>query len=185
MGQTQDPQWAPPPAQPSAPQTQDPQWAPPPTQTTGWGGGGMAPVERPAGVTLGSIYLIVMGILMALGGAACGLIGGAFMGGAVQDPSGLAGMLAAVGVVAGIIVLVLGILQIAAGAGALGGKGWARWTGVILSVIFAILTILSGVSGLGQQDGMVGGIVSIVIGVLYALTAWAFIQASAYFAARR
>jgi hypothetical protein len=168
-------------------QTTDPQWAPPP-QPAGWGGGGTAPAERPSGVTLGSIFLIVMGVLMALGGAACGLLGGALFGGATGvggDPAGLFGMLAGMAVVGGIIVLVIGILHIAAGAGALSGKGWARWTGIILSAIFAVLMILGGVSSLGQQDGMVSAIVTIVIGVLYALTAWAFVQANAFFAARR
>ena len=91
-------------------QTQDPQWAPPPSQPAGWGGGGMAPVERPMGVTLGSIYLIVLGVLMALGGAACGLLGGALFGGASgQDPSGLFGAIAGMAVVAGVIVLVLAV----------------------------------------------------------------------------
>ncbi len=169
-------------------QTSDPQWAPPPQQPAGWNGSSMAPVERPSGVTLGAIFLIVMGVLMALGGAACGLLGGALFGGAGGvggDPSGLFGALAGMAVVGGIIILVLGILHIAAGAGALSGKGWARWTGIILSVIFAVLMILGGVSSLGARDGMVSAIVTIVIGVLYALTAWAFIQASAFFAARR
>jgi hypothetical protein len=95
------------------------------------------------------------------------------------------GALAGMAVVGGVIVLVLGILKIAAGAGALSGKGWARWTGIILSAIFAVLMILGGVSSLGQRDGMVSAVVTIVIGVLYALTAWAFVQASAFFASRR
>lgn len=167
-------------------QVQDPQWAPPPQQPMGWGGGGMAPAERPMGVTLGSIFLIVMGVLFALGGAACGLLGGAFVGGlGTGEASGLFGMLAGIAFVAGLIALILGILQIAAGAGALGGKGWARWTGIIVAVIFAVFMILGGITSLGAEDGMVSAIVSLVIGVLYALTAWAFIQASAWFLARR
>ena len=165
---------------------QQPQWTPPPQQPTGWGGPGYggAPV-RPTGVTLASIFLIVMGVLMALGGAACGLLGGAATGGAGQDASGLLGMLAGIALVAGLIALVMGILQIAAGAGALSGKGWARWTGIIISILLAIFLILGGISSFSARDGATGGITSLVIGVLYALTAWAFIQASSWFAARR
>lgn len=166
-------------------QAQDPQWAPPPQQPMGWGGGGMAPMARPTGVTLGAIYLIVMGVLFALGGAACGLLGGALVGGVgTGDASGLFGALAGMAFVAGLIALILGILQIAAGAGALSGKGWARWTGIILSVLFAVLMILSGITSLGAPDGTTSAIVSLVIGALYALTAWAFIQATAWFARR-
>lgn len=167
-------------------QTQDPQWAPPPSQPAGWGGGGMAPVERPMGVTLGAIYLIVMGVLTSLVGGCAALFGGAFgqlgAGAGADAPFGAIGAILA-GI--GIVIVILGILSIVAGAGALGGKGWARWTGIILSAIFAVLSILSGVSSLGMQDGLTGGIFSIVIGVLYALTAWAFIQATPFFASRR
>ena len=138
------------------------------------------------GVTLGSIFLIVMGVLTSLSGG-CTVMGGALFGQIgsgteVASPFGaLGGILAGVG----IVIVVLGIVSIVAGAGALGGKGWARWTGLILSVIFAVLLILGGVSSLGVQDGMTSAILFIVIGVLYALTAWAFIQATAFFAARR
>ncbi len=164
---------------------QQPQWSPPPQQPAGWGapGYGGAP-PRPTGVTLASIYLIVMGVLLVLGGAACGLAGGALFGvGSGTDATGVFGVFAGIAVVAGLIAAVLGILQIAAGAGAMGGKGWGRWIGIILSVIFAILFILGGLSALG--DTASSGVVSLVIGVLYALCAWAYIQANAYFSFRR
>jgi hypothetical protein len=141
----------------------------------------MAPPQRPTGVTLGSIYLIVMGVLLALAGAACGIFGGAL--GTAQSQLPGAGFLGGAVLVIGLILLVLGILQIAAGAGALGGKGWGRWTGIIVAAILAVLSILSAVSALGTD--VTSAIVTLIIGVLYALTAWAFIQASAFFAARR
>ncbi|HEY7599230.1 MAG TPA: hypothetical protein VH741_04815 [Candidatus Limnocylindrales bacterium] len=146
----------------------------------------MAPVERPMGVTLGSIYLIVMGVLTSLLGG-CAAIGGAAFGqlGAGTDASGPFGALGALLAGLGIVILVLGIVGIVAGAGALSGRGWARWTGIILSAIFAVLLILGGVSSLGAQNGMTSALVSLVLGVLYALTAWAFVQATAFFAARR
>ena len=168
-----------------------PQWTPPPQQPAGWGAPGYGgPPVRPTGVTLAAIYLIVMGVLLALAGAACGLLGGAVGSidpgaGAGGNPFAFAGGLLAV---FGIIILVLGILSIAAGAGALGGKGWARWTGVIVSVLFVILGVLIMVGSLGNLDAS-GGATSlifwVIITVAYALTAWALIKANDYFAYRR
>jgi hypothetical protein len=181
MDQQQPPQQA-----PQMPPPAQPQWTPPPQQPTGWGGPGYgAPPPRPTGVTLAAIYLIVMGVLLALGGAACGILGGAASSIGSQDTTGLASLLGGSLLVFGLILLVLGILSIAAGAGALGGRGWARWTGVVISVILAILLILGGISAMGGQGGATSGITTIVIGVLYALSAYALIAASSWFAARR
>jgi hypothetical protein len=185
MDQQQAPQ-PPPQQQPQMPPQQQPQWSPPPQQPAGWGGPGYgAPPPRPTGVTLASIYLIVMGVLLALAGAACGVFGGAFAGLGGQDPTGALGFLGGMALVGGIIILRLGILSIASGAGALSGRGWARWTGVVISVVLAIFLVLIGISSLGVQEGATSGITSLVIGVLYALSAWALISASAWFAARR
>ena len=166
---------------------QQPQWSPPPQQPTGWGGPGYGgPPVRPTGVTLASIYLIVMGVLISLVGA-CATIGGAAFGqiGSGTTSSGPFGALGAVLAGIGIFILILGIVSIVAGAGALGGKGWARWTGIVISVIFAILLVLGGITTITAPNGTTSGIGSLVVGVLYALTAWALIQASAFFAARR
>lgn len=173
---------------------QQPQWTPPPQQPMGWGGPGYggAPV-RPTGVTLASIYLIVMGVLLALAGAACGLFAGAAGSLGSQDTTGLLGGLGMGIAIVGIILLVLGILSIAAGAGALGGRGWARWTGIVVSVLFVILGVLAIVGSLStisqntisQNQNMTGLVFWLVITVAYALTAWAFVSASAYFSARR
>lgn len=162
---------------------QQPQWTPPPQQPAGWGGPGYggAPV-RPTGVTLASIYLIVMGVLFALGGAACGILGGGVS--QIGDTSGLGGIIGGSLLVIGLIALVLGILQIAAGAGAMGGKGWARWTGIVISAILAVLLLLSAITTFGAENGMTSAITSLVIGVLYAGTAWAYVKASAFFGAR-
>ncbi len=162
---------------------QQPQWSPPPQQPTGWGGAGYGgPPPRPVGVTLAAIYLIVMGVLIALAGAACGVFGSA-VGSADSTFPGLGGLGLGIALI-GIILLVLGILSIAAGAGALSAKGWARWTGIIISAILAILLILGGLTSLGSDVGS-SGIPSLVVGVLYALTAWALIQANAYFSFQR
>lgn len=167
-------------------QQQQPQWSPPPQQPTGWGGPGYGgPPMRPTGVTLAAIYLIVMGILIALAGAACGLLGGAVSTGDSQLP-GLGGLGMGIAVI-GIILLILGIVSIAAGAGALGGRGWARWTGVVVSVLMVILGVLALLGSMNTISGsnMTGVIFWLIVTVAYALTAWALIQASAFFAYRR
>jgi hypothetical protein len=162
---------------------QQPQWSPPPQQQPGWGGGGPAPVERPMGVTLGAIYLIVMGALATLGGACVAMAGGMLGGAGVDDPTGIFGAIAGMALIGGLIVIVIGVLHIVAGAGALGGKGWARWLGVALSVIMAILLGLSALSTIGQD--ITSALVSLVLAALFVGTAWAFVQANAFFAYRR
>ena len=99
--------------------------------------------------------------------------------------SGVGGFLGGSLLVISLIALLIGILQIAAGVGSLGGKGWGRWTGIIISVILAILLILGGVSSLGVSNGMTSGVTTLVLGVIYALSAWALIQAGSFFAFRR
>jgi len=161
-----------------------PQWSPPPQQPTGWGGpGAMGPAPRPTGVTLAAIYLIVMGVLIGLVGGCAAAAGGLIGSGDSQIP-GLGGLGAVVGGI-GIVIAIIGILAVVAGAGALGGKSWGRWIGIVISVIFAILLILGGITSLSVQNGMTGAIFNLVLGVLFALSAWALIQATAFFAARR
>jgi hypothetical protein len=166
---------------------QQPQWSPPPQQPVGWGGPGYggAPV-RPTGVTLGAIFLIVMGILVCLIGG-CATMGGALLGGAsgnTQIP-GLGALGAGVAVF-GIIILILGILQVAAGAGALGGAGWARWTGIVVSVIMVIFGVLGLLGSLGtlNNGGITSLLFSLVFVVGYAFTAYAFITSTAWFTRR-
>jgi hypothetical protein len=151
----------------------------------GWGAPGYGgPPVRPTGVTLAAIFLIVMGVLYALFGAACGVFGSAAT--TINDQgTGIAGFVGGGLLVFGLIVLVLGILQIAAGAGSLSGRGWARWTGIIISIIFAVLSILGALTAMTAENGIAGGAGGLVVGVLYALTAWALIQANAFFASSR
>lgn len=182
--QPQDPQHPQPEAQ-QPPPPAEPGWAPPPSQPQGgWGPGNLGAPQRPTGVTLGSIFLIVMGVLWLLGGAACAIGGGAIGGINVPEmPGGLAGALGGALLVFGIIALAIGILQIAAGAGAMAGKGWGRVIGMIVSIVAAIIFLLGGLSALGEDAG--SAIFTLLVGVLYALTAWVLIKAGPYFAYRR
>src|SRR3954452_907947 len=175
------PQWDPQPQQP-----QQPQWTPPPQQPVGWGGPGYGgPPARPTGVTLAAIYLIVMGILIALVGGGPAAVGGVVGTADPQDQiPGLASIGGAIAAV-GIFIVVIGILAIVAGAGALGGKGWGRWLGVVISIIFAILLLLSGLGGLTNNSGVRGGVVALVLGVLFALCRSLSIPASGYASYRR
>lgn len=171
------PQWAPPP--------QQPQWGAPPPGA--WGQPGYsAPPPRPTGVTIGSIWLIVLGILWTLAGAACAIGGAAFTTGDSQLP-GLGAVGGAVAVF-GVILLVIGVLQILAGAGALGGKGWGRWLGIVLSILFVIFGafgLLGSLGSLNQSGGLTAlGFTAIYV-LGYAFTAWALISAGAFFSYRR
>jgi len=198
MADQQPPTQSPPPGQP--PQ-QPPQWAPPPQQPQwgapppgAWGQPGyMAPPPRPTGVTIGSIWLIVLGILWILGGAACA-IGGGVIGGlagtTTSDGTTIPGLGALGGAIAviGIIVIIIGVLQIASGAGALGGRGWARWIGIVVSIIFVIFGILGLLAALGSLNQNGGGFslaFQLVILVGYGFTAYAFLTASQFFGYRR
>jgi hypothetical protein len=156
----------------------------------GWGGPGYAaPPPRPLGVTLASIFLLVMGVLFLLGGACSAAFGGVFSGaeGQIGDqlPPGALGWLTGALFFVAILALIFGIAQIAAGAGAIAGRGWARWTGIIFSIILALFIILIGVSSMSTRDGAGVAITFVVIGVFYALTAWALIQAGSWFGWRR
>src|SRR4051795_6207186 len=94
----------PPPPQWDPQQPQQPQWTPPPQQPAGWGGPGSGvPPPRPLGVTLAGVFLIIMGVLWLLGGAACAVGGAALVGfgNQVQNGSGLFGAAAGGGVVCG------------------------------------------------------------------------------------
>ena len=138
------------------------------------------------GVTLGSIYLIVMGVLTSLVGGCATLVGGAVSQiGTGTDSAGAFGGFGAFFAGLGIFILVLGIISIIAGAGVLAGRNWARWLGIVISVIFAILLILGGLGTLTAQNGMTSGVGTLVVGVLYALTAYVLIAASSYFSYRR
>jgi hypothetical protein len=183
---------SPPPPQWDPQQPQQPQWTPPPQQPAGWGGPGYGgPPPRPLGVTLAGVFLIIMGVLWLLGGAACAVGGAAIVGfgNQLENGGGLLGAAAGVVFVLAIIAVVIGILQIASGAGVMGGRGWARATGIVVSIVAALFSFLGACGSLtataSDYNGTGSGIGGLVVGVLYALTAYALISARNYFAYRR
>lgn len=162
---------------------QQPQWSPPPQQPTGWGGPGFAgPPVRPGGVTFAGVFLIVMGVIFVLVALAV-FAGGALLGSAFGDQGG--GFLATAGAIAGILVLLWAILHFVGGIGSLQGKGYGRWTGIVIAIIALIPLILGLLGSLTGRIEITGLVIQIVVIALYALTAYALIQASAWFAARR
>jgi hypothetical protein len=185
----------PPPPQQGWAQAPPPQqgWAqtPPPQQGWAQGAGYHTAPPRPGGVTFAGIYLIVMGALIALAGTACAAFGGAagtmfdFEGAGMGEAGPLAELISGALVFVGVIGVIIGILKILGGVGALQGKGWGRVLGIIFSVVFAVLfglSLLSGVQGGIDASSM---IFTLILGALYAVAAWALIKAGPYFAARR
>ena len=160
----------PPPAQP--------QWTPPPQQPTGWGGPGYGgPPPRPTGVTLAAHLPDRDGHPDRPRWVAAQPLEAPHSAASAPEPTTAALSALIGGFIAGlgIFILILGIVSIVAGAGALGGKGWGRWIGIVISVIFAILLVLGGLGSVTSQNGMTSGVSSLVVGILYALTAYALI----------
>lgn len=165
-------------------QTTDPQWAPPPQQPAGWGTTDVAPPARPGMVTYAGIFLIVMGVI-ALLVALLAFAGGALFAGAFQGADG--GLFAGIFGFLGVIILVWAIVHLLAGYGSLTGKNWGRITGIVISVIAVVIGVLGliGVLTAGAGVDATSLIFQIVFIALYALAAWGLIQAGAFFAYRR
>lgn len=160
-----------------------PQWSPPPQQPAGWGGPGYggAPI-RPTGVTLSGIYLIVMGVLVALFLGGCGLLVGGSVGfGGSDFANAVGGSVTAFGVIA----LVIGIAGIAGGAGAMTGSSWARWLGIIVSVLSILFFGLLMLGFFSVSGGSGFAILFALIVVFYILVIVSFVRASMWFAPRR
>ena len=139
---------------------------------------------RPQGVTLAATYLIVMGALLTLTGATCTLFQGALTAGTAGDQNDLMATIRNATFVTGVALLFLGVLSIGAGSGSLGARPWARWTGVFVSIVLAILLFLLGIASFSGQNGATAGVTTIVLAVLYALSAWALISARSWFESR-
>ncbi len=115
----------------------------------------MAKSSRPIGVTVIAVLTWIGAVLAVIGG-----IGIAFLGslGSFGNVYGLGMMsgFAALGMVAGIIEIAIGILVFFVGKGLWNGKNWAR----ITALVFAILGILQGLATLIIGVGIISLIIS-------------------------
>jgi hypothetical protein len=103
--------------------------------------------ERPLGVTIIGILWILSGLLWFVA---------AFIGGAVLAFLGLG----ALGAIVGVILFIIGIINILLGIGSF--KGWS-WVWVI-GVIFMVINLLFGLVSLVTSPGT--GIITIVIAAI-------------------
>ncbi len=142
------------------------------------------PMARPTMVTVAAWILIVLGVLVTLAGLFLVIGSGAL--------AGFFGPLAGLGIVLGIIVLALGVLEAWSGIAILGGKGWARITGLVLSALFGLLSLLSVITAFttpavtdpttGASVGGPGSAIGPLVGLLlYGFVFWALIRESAFF----
>ncbi len=105
---------------------------------------------RPGSVTAASIILAVLGVLGAVGGALLAFAGsqlGRIAPGGM-DPALIGGV-----TVAGIVALVIGVVQLLGGIGSWGGRNWGRILGLVGSAIGVILNALGALGGLGTGPG--------------------------------
>ena len=163
-------------------------------QARGVRAGYSAPPPRPVGVTIGSIWLIVLGILWILGGAACAVGGGVIGGlGGVHGREWHDDRRA--------LALWWRDCRVrhhrdhhwrAADRWRRGRLWWprlGRWIGIILSVIFLLFGLLGLLGSIRrdepQRAAQPASSSPIVWLVGYGFTAYAYIAASQYFSYRR
>ena len=146
--------------------------------------GSQVDTGRPTSVTVAAWILIVLGALVTLAGIFLVIGSGAF--------AAIFGPLAGLGIVLGIIVLALGVLEVWSGIAILGGKNWARITGMVLSALFGLLSLLSVVTAFttpavtdpttGVAAGGPGSAIGPLVGVLlYGFVFWALMKAGSWF----
>jgi hypothetical protein len=118
--------------------------------------GGMA--TRPTGVTILAVLAAIGGIFGILGGIA--LLGfGSFLA-AYGGVGGLAAIF-------GLIILVLGIAELALAYGFWTAKPWAWQYGILLQVISIVVSVIEVVLGYASITGVIIGIVVSAIIVYY------------------
>lgn len=101
---------------------------PPPPPPAAYGPAGR-PFHRPLGVAIVAIIIMFVGVLVVIAGMAImfiGGVGGAFLAGPVG---------AAVGAFVGLVVLIVGLITLAAGTGLWRMRSWAWWLAMIILVL--------------------------------------------------
>jgi len=131
--------------------------------------------QRPVG-------LIIIAILFFLGGALSFITGLLVMSSAVSLP-GEYGYLFALPAVAGIVPVIIGLLDIAIGWGLLEGWKWARILAIVVLALGLIFNIISGIAALagfevaGERVSLVGpGLISLIIAAIEGFIIWYLFQ---------
>ena len=139
-------------------------------------------------VIVAALFLLLVGVLTALGGAVL-LLGGNLLGqlGTTDTGSGVFGALG--GFIAGVavVVIVWALLEIFGAFGMLFRRGWGRALGLIVGIIGAIFTGLALLASLGSLSSTDGGstgtgvVVVLVVFVGYAVTVFALVRGGGHF----
>jgi hypothetical protein len=127
------------------------------------------------------VFLDVMGILLILGGLVV-LVGGAALRD-IRDTAGLGDAIGGAMAVLGIIIAVIGVLQLLSGLFAWRGSSGGRAGGIIFGLLFGVFGLLGLISALRVNDltdsGSTGGslVFSLILAVGYLYTAAVFLFA--------
>jgi len=173
---------------PPAPQ---PGWGQPQPAQTGWvmpASVAQGPGKVSGLVIVAALFLLLAGVLTALGGAAV-FLGGNLVGqiDTTGTGSGIFGALG--GFIAGVavVVIVWALLEILGAFGMLFRRGWGRALGFIVGIIGAIFTGLALLASLGSLNSTDGGltgpgvVVVLVVFLGYAVTVFALVRGGGHF----
>jgi hypothetical protein len=130
-----------------------------------------APGTRPTGATVITVIDAILGVLALLGAlAAIGLagLGGAMLGSSgVEGGAAAGGMLAGLGIVAGIILGAIGVLYIAIAWGVWKARPWSWMLGLVVSIV----AIVFGVLGLAGDINLFS-IISLALPIVVVYYLW-------------
>lgn len=184
-------QVAPPVAPPAMPPAAQAGWGQPQPARTGWvmpASVGQGPGRVSGLVIVAALFLLLVGVLTALGGAIL-FLGGSLFGqiGTTETGSGIFGAIG--GFIAGVavVVIVWALLEILGAFGMLLRRGWGRAIGFVVGAIGAMFTglvLLASLGSLGNGDaGSAGAGVLVVLVVFlgYALTVFALVRGGGHF----
>ncbi len=173
---------------PPAPQ---PGWGQPQPAQTGWvmpASVAQAPGKVSGLVIIAALFLLLVGVLTAIGGGIL-MLGGTVLGqlGTTDTGTGVFGALG--GFIAGVavVVIVWALLEIFGAFGMLFRRGWGRALGFIVGIIGALFTglaLLASLGSLGSTDGSSAGagvVVVLVVFLGYAVTVFALVRGGGHF----
>ncbi len=132
-------------------------------------------MNKPAGVIVIAILYFIGAALCLIGGllfiAGGGLLASMMSQSGQAGASPLAGMMAGLGAVAGIVILAIGVIDLLVGIGLIKLKNWARIVAIVFSGIGAAVQLLGILTSLSHFN--VGAMVFPVIFLgIYALIIW-------------